>query len=76
MSDFLFFMLIVAICLSVYYSYRSKKTAEEAAKASTAAAAQTKDQMAYDMKATKTSRIVDAVEILDELGAISLGHSQ
>ena len=76
MSDFLFFMLIVAICLSVYYSYRSKKAAEEAAKASTAAAAQTKDQMAYDMKATKTSRIVDAVEILDELGAISQGHRQ
>ena len=76
MSDFLFFMLIVAICLSVYYSYRSKRAAEEAAKASTAAAAQTKDQMAYDMKATKTSRIVDAVEILDELGAISQGHRQ
>ncbi len=76
MSDFLFFMLIVAICLSVYYSYRSKSAAEEAAKASTAAAAQTKDQMAYDMKATKTSRIVDAVEILDELGAISQGHRQ
>jgi hypothetical protein len=77
MDDFLFFLIILVVCIGIfsYFSSRnSSSTSDKAAEPDTAA--QTKDQMAYDIKATKTSRIVDAVEILDELGAISQGHRQ
>ena len=74
--DFLTFILIVAIGLLIFSFWRSSKYKQEAEDAKKTVAAQTKDQMAYDIKATKTSRVVDAVEILDELGAISQNHRQ
>lgn len=75
MSDFTVFLLLVATAALVMYLIRSRRDGSVPAAQQTAAA-QTKDQMVYDIKATKTSRIVDAVEILDELGSISENHRQ
>ena len=77
MGDFLTFLIIIVCVVAIFsfFSSRSSSSTTTAA-AADAPAAQTKDQMAYDIKATKTSRIADAVEILDELGSISQNHRQ
>lgn len=75
MSDFTAFLFFIVAAAIIVYLIRNNRSSS-APQAQQVPAAQTKDQMAYDIKATKTSRIVDAVEILDELGAISQGHRQ
>ncbi len=75
MSDFTAFLFFIVAAAIIVYLIRSNRSSS-APQAKQATAAQTKDQMAYDIKATKTSRIVDAIEILDELGSISQGHRQ
>lgn len=77
MDDMLMILLLMLMVVGVFYYFsNNRKAASGGAAAANAPAAQTKDQMAYDIKATKTSRIVDAVEILDELGSISQNHRQ
>ncbi len=76
MDDFYFFIIILVLALFAISLLRSARSSSNtpAAPAAGVPGVQTKDQMANDIKATKTSRIVDAVEILDELGAISQNH--
>lgn len=73
--DFLFLILIVWLGFMFYRSITmSKRRAESAAAANKAASSMEKSQMVEDIKATQTSRIADAIEILDELGGSAGGY--
>ena len=66
-------LVLLGLFIYTYYARRNKKGQISA----TAAAEKAKnDQMSQDIKATKTSRVVDQVEILDDLGATQQGYRQ
>ena len=75
--DFYDLLFLLLICWLAFMFYRSitvnRRQAEKTAAAKTASAAQ-KTQMVEDIKATQTSRISDAIEILDELGGSAGGY--
>lgn len=75
-----FFMMIVWICIftmifTLVRALMSRKNSNSASSASaTKPQAEAKNQIAEDIKATKTSQVVDAVSILDDLGATSSNY--
>lgn len=78
MDDFVMmivWILIFTIIFSLVRNLMSRKASGSAASASSAKPqAETKNQIAEDIKATKTSQVVDAVAILDDLGTTSSNY--
>ncbi|MBQ3283548.1 MAG: hypothetical protein IJH42_06850 [Atopobiaceae bacterium] len=73
--DLLFLVLIVWLGFIFYRSItESRRRKESAAAQAATSAAASKSQMTEDIKSTQTSRIVDAIEILDELGGSKGGY--
>lgn len=74
-SNFIFLMLLL-ICGLLIYAYLNRKSKKSTQTATEAAKKAKAEQMSQDIKATKTSRVVDQIEILDELGATQKGFRQ
>ena len=73
--DLLFLVLIVWLGFIFYRSItESRRRKESAAAQAATSAAASKSQMTEDIKSTQTSRIADAIEILDELGGSKGGY--
>lgn len=77
LSDFymmMFWIVAALLLVQLIRNRMSKSTTSASATSSTSTAkpqAVSKNQMAEDMKATKTSQVSDAVSILDDLGSTS-----
>ena len=77
LSDFymMMFWIVVALMLVQFIRNRMSKTTTSASSTSAAKPqAVPKNQMAEDIKATKTSQVADAVSILDDLGSTSSNY--
>ncbi len=78
--DDLFMMLLFCAAIVLVFSWirqRSMKPSQQSSTSTSTSAkpqAVSKNQMAEDMKATKTSRVVDAVSILDDLSETSSNY--
>ena len=74
MGDFMFFLLLCAIAVAIYFWWKSSQTTQKSVAGSTTTTHRA--QLAEDIKSTQTSRVSDAIEILDELSGISNNHRQ
>ena len=77
-SDFFMMLIFIAIALAVISWMRRRMVSAQKPSASSSTAAKpqsvSKTQMAEDIRATKTSQVVDAVSILDDLGSTSSNY--
>jgi len=77
-DDSFFMLIFLAIVLMTFFGImrraRSAKTTNTPTMAAAKPQAVAKNQMAEDIKATKTSQVSDAVSILDDLGSTSSNY--
>ncbi|MBR2835211.1 MAG: hypothetical protein IKE43_05835 [Coriobacteriales bacterium] len=68
-------LIIIAGAIIFYFTARNKTSSDaQSGSASKAATPADKVQIAQDIKSTQTSRVVDAVSILDEMGALQKNY--
>ena len=69
-------MLLVVLLVVLFFAMRTRKSSSSKAATTETSKKTSSAQMREDIKATKTSRVVDQVEILEELGGTSQGFRQ
>ena len=77
-SDLVMLIFFIGIAVFFFNMMKGRSTTKSTASVSSSTTSKPqvvpKSQMTEDIKATKTSRIVDAVSILDDLGSTSAGY--
>ena len=73
-NDFLFWLVLIFAVLAGISIWRSAQASKKVASSTTSSTPRA--QMVEDIKSTQTSRVSDAVEILDELSGLNKAHRQ